>query len=254
DLVMPEMDGSQFLSEIVRSLPALPVVVISAQGNDQIAARSLEMGAVNYVPKRRLADDLVPALDDVLRARREAQLSQEVMRHVRNNRARFRIEGDLEQIRSLINLIHDRLTGLERLTDEAVQQLTAMVRESLLNAYYHGCLEVNPGPLQHAREAYLQLAEERRRSTAFATRQIELELIVTDHCITFRIADNGPGFDHQEAGLLAHLEAAEASMSDRGSGLRMIRHRATTMQFNPAGNQITFSLNANRKSSETNPR
>ncbi|MCA9062327.1 MAG: response regulator [Planctomycetaceae bacterium] len=241
DMVMPDMDGRELLAEISRTHPNLPVIVISAQGNDQIAAQSLEMGAVNYVPKRSLAEGLVPAIDEVLKSQKELALSQDVMRHVVSNRAVFVIESSLEQIRSLVNLTRTRLVSLNRFNSESVQSLTAAVRESLLNAYYHGCMQVNEVPMQHARDTYVQLAEERRNGSDPGNHPIELEIQFDHRGITFRIRDNGPGFDVDQTLEQINATASDVDRTDRGTGLQLIHSVSNRVEFNSAGNEISFT-------------
>ncbi|MDT8303683.1 MAG: response regulator [Sedimentisphaerales bacterium] len=51
DLKMPEIDGIDFLNEIKRISPWLPVIIISGYGNIQIAVKSIKLGAVDFVEK-----------------------------------------------------------------------------------------------------------------------------------------------------------------------------------------------------------
>lgn len=53
DLIMPHMDGFQVLTEMKRDarLRRIPVIVISAMDDMESAARCIEMGATDYLPK-----------------------------------------------------------------------------------------------------------------------------------------------------------------------------------------------------------
>ena len=58
DLQMPEMDGLELVERARTTNPALPVVLMTAHGSEEIAVQALRRGASSYVPKRFLARDL----------------------------------------------------------------------------------------------------------------------------------------------------------------------------------------------------
>src|SRR5437763_16278397 len=55
DLDMPEMDGLELVQAVRRDYPALPVILMTEMGNEDVAAKALRHGAASYVRKRGLA-------------------------------------------------------------------------------------------------------------------------------------------------------------------------------------------------------
>src|SRR5690349_13770360 len=53
DLQMPEMNGLELVAAVKRDYPFVPVVLMTAQGSEDLAAEALRRGAASYVPKRR---------------------------------------------------------------------------------------------------------------------------------------------------------------------------------------------------------
>ncbi|MGH2566977.1 MAG: response regulator, partial [Bacteroidota bacterium] len=51
DLMLPGMDGVEALKEIKRRVPALPVIMLSAQGKIDLAIDTLRLGATDYFSK-----------------------------------------------------------------------------------------------------------------------------------------------------------------------------------------------------------
>lgn len=51
DVKMPEMDGMELLSEIIRTQPGLPVIFLTAYANVPDAVKAVKSGAVDYVEK-----------------------------------------------------------------------------------------------------------------------------------------------------------------------------------------------------------
>ena len=60
DYEMPEMDGLELLSTVRRRHPELPVMLLTAKGNESIASDAIAAGVTDYIPKDDLTDS--PAL------------------------------------------------------------------------------------------------------------------------------------------------------------------------------------------------
>jgi len=67
DLVMPEMDGLQVLGELRKSRPTLPVIILTARGEESDRVRGLKLGADDYVVKPFSVKELLARAEAVLR-------------------------------------------------------------------------------------------------------------------------------------------------------------------------------------------
>lgn len=67
DLSMPGMDGMTALREFGRRRPTLPVIVLTAADDPELARRAFSAGALGYVPKSAAAETVLTALHLVLR-------------------------------------------------------------------------------------------------------------------------------------------------------------------------------------------
>ena len=66
DLEMPEMNGLQLVEAVRRDYAAVPVILMTAHGSEEIASLALRKGAASYVPKAYLDADLLPTLENLL--------------------------------------------------------------------------------------------------------------------------------------------------------------------------------------------
>jgi DNA-binding NarL/FixJ family response regulator len=66
DITMPEKDGLEVLQELRRERPKLPVLVLSAHPEDQLALRLLKAGAAGYLTKDKAPEVLLTAIRKVL--------------------------------------------------------------------------------------------------------------------------------------------------------------------------------------------
>lgn len=67
DVTMPGKDGLEALQELRRERPKLPVLVLSAHPEDQLALRLLKSGAAGYLTKDKAPEVLFTAVKKVLR-------------------------------------------------------------------------------------------------------------------------------------------------------------------------------------------
>ncbi len=70
DLSLPDRSGLQVLTELKREQPELPVIVLSMHAEDEYAIRALRIGASGYVTKESAPEELVAALQKVMRGGR----------------------------------------------------------------------------------------------------------------------------------------------------------------------------------------
>jgi signal transduction histidine kinase len=59
DYNMPEMDGIAFAEALSHSAPHTPMVLMTAIGDEMLAARALRGGAYDYIPKSRITRDSI---------------------------------------------------------------------------------------------------------------------------------------------------------------------------------------------------
>ena len=69
DIMMPEVDGFQVLTEVQRRFPETPVIISTGFSTVENAVRSLTAGAIDFVPKPFTADELLSTLTRGLRYR-----------------------------------------------------------------------------------------------------------------------------------------------------------------------------------------
>lgn len=67
DLVLPAADGLQVLGEIRKHKPTLPIIILTARGEERDRVHGLRLGADDYVVKPFSVDELLARVEAVLR-------------------------------------------------------------------------------------------------------------------------------------------------------------------------------------------
>src|SRR5215207_7865166 len=67
DLMLPRMDGIEVLSELRKTCPTRPVIILTARGTEEDRVKGLKLGADDYVVKPFSAKELLARVEAVLR-------------------------------------------------------------------------------------------------------------------------------------------------------------------------------------------
>jgi CheY-like chemotaxis protein/anti-sigma regulatory factor (Ser/Thr protein kinase) len=237
DLHMPEMDGLELVAAIKGDYPLTPVVLMTALGSEEIASEALRRGAASYVPKRKLADDLVDTVERVLAAAREDRAHSRLMHSLTDCTARFVIGNDLKLIRMLVNYLQELLRCMP-LGDETERLRVGLaVEEALKNACYHGNLEVGTGEGWPNRKAIEHIVAQRLMEEPYRRRKIFVEATVSRTEAKFTIRDEGPGFDVSK---LPDAAAPVRSDVTSGRGIALLRTIMDEVRYHGTGNEVTL--------------
>jgi FixJ family two-component response regulator len=98
DVVMPEMDGLDFLARLKERAPEVPVILMSGQASVETAVKATRMGALDFVEKPVGLDRLLLTLRNALRLDRLQRENRELQRNWREElalRAAARRRGHL---------------------------------------------------------------------------------------------------------------------------------------------------------------
>lgn len=237
DMQMPEMDGLELVVEIKRLYPLLPVILMTAQGSEEIAVEALRLGASSYVAKRALAEDLVDTVERVHDALREQRSHSRVLNRMKVLEYELELETDLEIVLAAVAYLRQGVTEM-RLCDDAERlRIGIAIEEALLNAFYHGNLEVSSKLKEVDHQAFADLAEQRCRERPYCDRRIHVRARFTSSEATYVIRDEGPGFD--PASLPDPTDFANLELPS-GRGLLLMRTFLDEVLFNAQGNEVTL--------------
>ncbi len=82
DVAMPARDGIELLEELHRSLPELPVIMMSGHGTIETAVRATKLGAYDFLEKPLSYDKLLLCLGHALEAARLAEENQRLREEI----------------------------------------------------------------------------------------------------------------------------------------------------------------------------
>lgn len=235
DLVMPDMDGIELVVRIRDTYPLIPTILVTGAGSEETAVEALRQGAASYVPKSHLASELAETCERVLAAAQETRGQTRLMNRMAD--FRFDLENDLQLLSSAVSYIRQAIRSKYMFTDNDCIRIGTAVDEALMNAYYHGNLEVSSDLREIDHNQYHDLARERLKLEPYRDRRISVSLCFAEDEATFRIVDEGPGFDPET---LPDPTSPEALERPCGRGLLLMRSFMDDVQFLGCGNEVVM--------------
>lgn len=237
DLDMPEMDGLELVQAIRRDYPALPVILMTAMGSEDVAARALHHGAASYVRKRSLAREVVRTVGSVLAIARALPAPTQMFDCLTEDQLDFVLENDPAQIPAVLGHL-ELVTSLLHPRDRSDgMRVGIALHEVLINAIQHGNLELNSDLREVDERLFRDLGEQRRSLFPFRDRRVRLRARLTRSEAVYVVEDDGPGFD--PAALPDPTDPANLERCS-GRGMMLIRTFMDEVEHNEKGNRVTL--------------
>lgn len=237
DLQMPEMNGLELVEAIDRDYPLIPVVLMTAQGSERIAVEALEHGAASYVSKRELSQDLLPVIERVLVLAGERQTKRLLLERMKSLQATFVLSNEAALLSSAVAYLQGLIRDMGLLAENERLRVGVALEEALLNAAYHGNLEVQSELREQDCSLYYELARERTRIPPYANRSIYVDVDLSEERVRYVVRDEGPGFDPRML-----PDPTDPANIDRpcGRGLLLMRTFMDDVEYNETGNEVTM--------------
>ncbi len=237
DLVMPGMDGLELVATMRSRHPDIPVILMTSKGTEEIAVRALHAGAASYVPKRLLFQELAETVRRVLAVSSRRQVKARLLGCMTEQHCSFVLGNDVELIESLIAYLQDVAVQMELCEESEVTRIGVALEEALVNALYHGNLEVGSELRGEDDQAYYALVAKRRSEPPYRDRKIFVRANFTRQQATFVVRDEGPGFDPSK---LPDPDDPSALERASGRGLLLMRAFMDEVSYDATGSEVTL--------------
>lgn len=237
DLQMPEMNGLELVEAIRNHGYAVPVILMTSYGNEEVAVRALRTGAASYVPKRALGNQLIETVTSVLSVSHRQLYRRRILNTLDAVESRFILENDTSLICPLIAYLQEQLETMRLFDDLQTTRIGIALHEALTNAIYHGNLELDSELRQGDEFTFYHLAVARRNEARYQDRRVRLSAQLSATEARFIVRDDGSGYQPSEV-----RNCTDEVNLDRigGRGLLLIRSFMDQVSHNPQGNEISM--------------
>lgn len=237
DLLMPQIDGLALVTAVRERYPSLPVVLMTSQGNEEIAVAALQSGAASYVPKRALRRYLLETVQKVLTVVSHTRIQTRLMDCMTRSETTFVLENDAALFGPLIQYLQESAMQMGLWSATECTRVGVALEEALTNALYHGNLAVGSELREKDLADYRTLIEIRRSTPPYKDRRIVVEMSLSSQEAVFVVNDAGAGFD--PAALPDPTDPANLARVS-GRGVLLMRAFMDEISYNSIGNGVTM--------------
>jgi DNA-binding NtrC family response regulator len=126
DYYLPDSQGEAHIRQLVKSFPETPIIIITGQGDEKTAARSIKAGADDYIVKTREALQALPKILNRAFAKHQASLKKKqsgIKKELRNQKL---------VLKKVLEEIHVLEKKLKQLPASAAKSQTSRTRHHTL--------------------------------------------------------------------------------------------------------------------------
>ena len=236
DLQMPEMDGLELVQQVRQIYPELPVILTTAVGSEQIAAKALSQGAAGYVPKSLLSKLLVPTVRNALNLLNKQRDYDQLLSQAKVAQFSFTLENNPAHFPALVDFCGKLLRGMVKLDRIERLRTGIAIEHALHNALYRGNLELGgeyPIPLDGTEldKNVARVVRDRMKEAPYKDRKIRVAVKIKKSSISIGIRDEGPGFKSEQEGDWSQ---------DSSRGIILMKAFMDEVVYNRRGNEVVI--------------
>lgn len=248
DMMMPGMNGLEFVAAARAAHPEVPVILMTGQGSESLAIEALARGAASYVPKGQMMDMLLDTVQQVLAVARADSSFQRFTECLVQTQVTLRLPNEWALISGLADNF-EQLLGRIKFSDAPERiHLGIALEEALMNALCHGNLALSPEQVHEARSEWgkghtPRIIRERQAQPPYRDRTIWVQADISPEEVRLVIRDEGAGFS--QTALPARGDPRTLERRE-GRGLVLMRNFMDEVTFNEIGNEVTLVKRRNR--------
>ena len=224
DVMMPVMDGIEFLEEARILDSDICVIMLSGKSNIDQAIEALKKGASNFITKPFVAHEVLNIIKNTLLKKdiRHEEIKFKLMlsEKVTFQEINYIIPSDFEYVRALVKQLNETAEHLGY--KDEYNKLSAALDEIMTNALIHG---------NWADKKRSEISQEDKDKKIIVNFEYDKEKIKVI------IKDEGKGFDHTKLPDPTHPENI---YNFHGRGIFITRSFMDEVKFNEKGNEVTL--------------
>lgn len=238
DLNMPQKNGLELVRAMRIHFSGVPVILITAQGSEELAVQALEHGAASYVPKVLLGEKLITTIDDVVSMVTAQRNYDRLVGSIQRTEFELVLENDVVLLDPFVELFQQILYGMGICDDTDRFRVGMAIKEALLNAIVHGNLEMQPNQTDDPDDILADRVSNRlTQRPDLASRRVHVGIRINPEEAEFVIRDGGKGFDINKVPARGDVAALDG---DTGRGIVLMQAFLDEVRYNEQGNEVTL--------------
>lgn len=205
DVRMPEMDGIELLEKLRSIEEETIIIIVTGHSNEELALRSLELGANNYIKKPINLTELKLIIRRYSNILESKYLSKQLPELIEDRTLKLELPTNTQIISSVIDYFQDKIAYFY--TAKQLFQIELGLTELITNAIEHGNLGITKEDKTLAlKENSLEsLYRERLQDPVLSQKTATIVFKQTKEYCSWQITDQGSGFNWKNLPNPTHL-------------------------------------------------
>jgi anti-sigma regulatory factor (Ser/Thr protein kinase)/CheY-like chemotaxis protein len=229
-------DRKGWLDFVRERYPNLPVVLVTPHARHDATVQALLLGAATFVPRDRLARDLVTTIERIV-ALSCVDEAPPVGKTLTETAHRYVFPNDRTAVPPVLRHVQTELERFAVCDRPDRLRVAVALEEALVNAIVHGNLEVPSKLRERGDDSFERAIMERKTTAPYSDRRARLAATFRPGEVTFVVADEGPGFDPTD---VPDPTDPENLAKPHGRGLLLMRTFMDEAHHNVRGNEVTL--------------
>ncbi|MGQ9516781.1 MAG: ATP-binding response regulator [Anaerolineae bacterium] len=160
DMLMSDLHGLSVLTTLKRRAPALPVIIMTAHGSEEMAVEAMKLGASDYLVKPLHYQRVAAVVREHIEKSRLRATEERLTHQLRESSLQLmRRVAELELARRRLEQAHAELEEAGRLKTEFISMVSHELRTPLTNiqGYVELLLDETDGPITDTQREYLEI-------------------------------------------------------------------------------------------------
>jgi CheY-like chemotaxis protein len=237
---MPEMNGLELIRKMREVCPLVPAVLVTAFGNEHLAAEALGVGAANYISKEHIGVLLPDILQRILMFTEANAESLDLKGTLDRSSFDFLLDCSIERITPLVCLQLRLLAAMNVLHTGERIRIAEALNYLLFYSIVHGNLEVPVDATPISIERAIAMVQSKRDDEAtrrMSERNVTMRLEVTDRQARYAVTHQGNGQSIHHAPLPG---TPQSFADERGRGMLLLTSVMNEVFIDPYTYDVTM--------------
>jgi anti-sigma regulatory factor (Ser/Thr protein kinase) len=217
------------------------IVGVHARKDEKTVAEKLpNSNVISLIPRGEFVTSFFRLLR-ILIQNRQILFQRDIQTYlIHNISGSFVMDNDPFNIRTYSNLVSNYLYNSNYIDAETKDALHVALFEMLMNAVEHGNCDITYDEKTQWLDEHgdiLDLIRKKNQDPEIRAKRVFFSYRITQQKSFFSIRDQGEGFDWR-----SRVSEQGANLEAHGHGIRMTSHYMSNLQYNEAGNQVSFEL------------
>ncbi|MDH4199079.1 MAG: response regulator [Spirochaetia bacterium] len=243
DLIISEtnirdMDVIEMIKKIKHQKPNVFIVIITSRRDMHLAVEVMRHGAIDYILKPFSIDEIANLVEKYLFFAVNKQSDYDLLDIIAEESRTFILPTNIHVVSPFVYEFIEMIKRFQGISKNDIFSIRLVIYEMLINAIEHGNLELNYETKKNLLNTginYIEYLDSLSQIAPYKDRRVEISYHYCRDNISFKIKDEGRGFDVKK---FENRDIKNDLLALHGRGIIISKFNMDEMTYNESGNEV----------------